>query len=342
MTTLHTIYPQSAKSEYTENDSVDFHLSFLDGLVPNSITLTGNLEVTPLGAGEVYYDGMCGLHNFFSSWNTQFANFGFVENIGAEYQRYFKQRYNARQTIEQQFSESDKTCEWRCDTNQSKYILQGLTGSKPLPFSMKPKICLNRMDKVLPANKSGAIRINCRLAQNIDCLFGADSANAVFKITDLQMNYQTTSDFDKGDVDLVVVSMVRNTVASSNHTISTKVPLQAVQSVSASFIKSANLSQTTTNNVELENPNVSRLEFQLADNNGYLSYPLQSREEILYNYIQANGNSRHNAIRLDELGNAKSFGYGLAFPRAYDLSKNKIAINISSDAYRSPLNKYIY
>ena len=338
MSTLHTIYPQSSKAEYTENDSIDFNLSYLDALVPNSITLTGNIEVSPLGAGNVFYDGICGLHNFVSSWNIQLDKLGFIENI-QEYPRYFKQRYNARQTIEQQFSESDKTTEWRCDTQQSKYILQGLTGSKPLPFSLRPFIALNKMSAPLPNSKSGAVRINCRLSQNIDCIFGADSANAVFKITNLQMNYQTTVLFDLGPVDLMVVSMIRNTVASANHTISTKVPLQAVKSVSGSFIKSANLSQTTTNNVELETlPNLTKVEFQLADNNGYLSYPLLSREEILYNYIQANGNSRHNAIRLDKLKQGKSFGYGLVFPRPYDLSKNKISINLSSDA--SNVNQY--
>ena len=62
-----------------------------------------------------------------------------------------------------------------------------------------------------------------------------------------------------------------------------------------------------------------------------MSYGLLSREEQLFNYIQANRGAKHNGIRLDKLDSGISYGYGLPL-RGVNLSKNKIGINISSGA----------
>ena len=189
----------------------------------------------------------------------------------------------------------DNCVQWCCSNQQSKAILQGFTGNNPLPFAVKPDICLNKMSGPLPVSQSGSITLNCVFAPKVDVLYGADSPNAEYTVTNLQLNYQTIDEDDKkANVSMTVVETIRNQIGSANHIISQRIPIMKnCVGVSGSFIKTANLGNVNTNNVQLETlPNLSRIEFQLSDNNGYLSYPLLSREQQLFNYIQSNYGDR--------------------------------------------------
>ena len=329
MSKLHSIYPQSQKNSYTENDSIDFLLTFDDVLKPNSVYLTGELAITFAGgATEVFCDGMCGVHNFFTSWNTEIDG-TFIENI-QEYTRYYKQKHNGLETTAQIFSEGKG--DWRADDAMTKYILQGL-GVDPnhLPFSLQPDTCLNRMKGHIQGKP---IRINTRLNVKNDALYGADVANASYTITNLQLHYRTQElpkENDREPVEMNIVNAVRNSIVSSTHNFSSNIPLEACLGVSGCFIKESDLTTATLNSVKMEQvPSLSRIEYKLADANGYLSYSLKDREEILYNYLQAIQSRKHNAIRLQKLVDEnEGFGIGLKL-NGVDLSKNKISVNVAS------------
>ena len=328
MSKLHSIYPQSQKNSYTENDSIDFLLTFDDSLKPNSVYLTGELAVNYAGgATEVFCDGMCGVHNFFTSWNTEIDG-TFIENI-QEYPRYYKQKHTALENTEQTFSEGKG--DWRADDAMTKYILQGLGGAgNPLPFSLQPDTCLNRMKGHIQGKP---IRINTRLNVKNDALYGADVANATYTITNLQLHFRTQElpKEKQEPVEMNIVNAVRNSVISGTHNFSSNIPLEACLGVSGCFMKEADLTTATLNSVKMEQvPSLSRIEYQLADTNGYLSYSLKEREEILYNYLQSNGSRKHNAVRLQKLVDEnEGFGIGLKL-NGVDLSKNKISISIAS------------
>lgn len=340
---IKVIYPNSAKNSYTNDDSVDWTLTFAgEELVANTIVITGYLDVkegnpaVPV-TGDIKYSPMVGVHSFFDSWTTQLDNFGYIENIQS-YPRMCKVELNATQDNLQSQAESDKTLELRCgDEKQTTEILKGLAGNKKIPFACRPHMCLNAMRGNLGFKKSGAVMVNFRLASLPDIFYGADADKASFEITDLQMMYSTVT----GDGDAVVMeikNVVRNNVLSSNHSLSTKVPIADCQTITGSFILSKNLSNFVTDNTAMEFPSLSHLEFQLNDNNGYLSYSLDDMEEILINYFRATGDSAKNDVRLSNLN--EHFGIGLRLPYGYDFRQRKFGMNVHTGADNTVAGRY--
>lgn len=351
MATQHAIYPQSQKASYTENDSVDFVLSY-DGekLVPNSVRLTGQFRATKLDGtpitGDVKYDGMVGIHSVFDSFNISTMQEGFLENC-MSYQRVVKSQFQATQNKNQAVSESDKTCELRCGNDEmTSEILKGMSeggGNRALPFSMAPNICLNRtLAGALRYAKQGAVMVNCRLAPTIDIFYGADSGDCQYEIIDLKLTYQSLPDDGKNDpVVMEVKTVVRNNIVSSAHQVSTKVPIVAL-AFSATFIKPAHQSVTAYNNLACEVLDINRMEIELNDNNSYLAFPIDSREEILYNYILANANSKFNDMSLEKLKAGIGYGIGMPFGGSYNFSERKFGLNIQSSASNAdPYNMYM-
>ena len=336
---IKSIYPQSQKESYSQNDTVIFQLSFSgEKLKANSVRLSGKLQVLTSGdvaiSGDVKYDGMLGIHQYVDSFNTEILNGGFLENIQA-YPRAVKTMLLARQSDSQQGSETDKSVELRCgDDELTKEILKGMTDNKPLPFSFTPQICLN---KVVSGNLSyqhtGSVMVNMRFAPTLDIFYGVNAGGVKYAITDLQMSYETIPDDKvKEPVTMLTNTMVRNNINSSLFQISVKVPVECL-SVSGTFIKSSNLSVTATNNTLCEDPNVSRLEFEINDGNGYVSYPIETREEMLYNYILANNGVYNNAFSLKKSSADEGFGIGLFFNNSsFSFYNQKFGLSVSSDA----------
>jgi len=341
------IYPNSQRDSYSENDSVDFLLSFEgEKLKRNTVRLSGYLTVvkaddTPIN-GDVKYDGMLGIHAFCDSFNTQIDGV-FIENQQA-YARAVKTAVQANQSGSSQGAETSKSIELRCGNDEmTKEILKGLDGNKPLPFSMQPHICLNN---VLSGDLqyNGGVMVNVRLAPVLDVFYGADAVGVKYSITDLKMSYETVvDDGKKEEVVMLTKTMVRNNLVSSNHQLSTKVPVLAL-SVSGTFIKTNNLSKSTTNNTACEVLDVTRLEFEMNDGTGYQSYALESRNEILYNYILANGNSQHNDFSLKKLSQGIGYGIGLNFnDSTIDFHEKKFGLSVISSASNvDPYTLFMY
>ena len=152
------------------------------------------------------------------------------------------------------------------------------------------------------------------------------------------MSYEVLVDDGKKDnVMMITKTMVRNNIVSSNHQISTKVPVDCLN-FSGTFIQSGHLGQSAYNNTECEVLDISTLEFEMNDGNGYMAFNLQN-EEILYNYILANGNSPNNNFSLKKLNEGIGYGIGLSFNgSSFDFHNQKFGVSISSGA--SNVNQY--
>ncbi len=348
------IYPQSQKEFYSQNDSVDFLLSY-EGqkLKSNTIRVSGQLRAftnkvgtppvyTPVAAlDDIKYDGSIGFHGFCDSFNTQ-INGSFIENIQA-YPRMVKTQVQANQVSYNQCAESNKSIELKTGNDaMSQNILRGLTGDLPVPFSFTPLICLN--SSVGNMQYNGGVMLNIRFAPNIDVFFGTDSAPAQYEIYDLKLTYETVPDDGKKEqVILFTKTMVRNNIVSSMHQISAKVPVRAM-SVSGTFVLSSKLSTTAHNNTICDTLGVTRLEFEINDTDNYVSFPVESREEILYNYILANNGVGNNDLSLKKLVNGTGYGIGLGFNGSiFDFTTKKFGLSISSNASNAiPYTLFLY
>ena len=89
-------------------------------------------------------------------------------------------------------------------------------------------------------------------------------------------------------------------------------------------------------------PDVERVEFTFNDaTTDYISYVLESPEEILYNYKRSWGRTPYSKSNIDPYHvqqRRDNYGMGLPFGSFQDLSKNKLGLNIRSAI--SSTNKY--
>jgi len=291
----HTIFPTAQKATYEPSNDIDFKLTFENKkLKANSVRVSGKVKVQVTAGNPIVsniaWDSLNGAHNLFSRWNTSFESSGIQENI-TDYPRYHKMKMEA-QNCQEDFQKSSRACALQTPSNEGvENVFTGMAAADyEVPFSLKPDICINNMSGDLSFNKkSRSVYIQTRIGTLAEVLFGSlATANNAITITELQVNYETVPEDNKDDpLSMVVLHSVKDVINTSSANINSKVPAVVV-GMSASFQLVSHEKVYTHNNYATEDPTVSRLQLFWNDmNNNYISFPLESREEILLNYLQS-------------------------------------------------------
>lgn len=347
-----TTKPLAEKSEYLQGTQVQFKILLEPNteIIKNSITLSGyNLILdtnSPVAANtDIRYDSKIGMHSLLQEVVSQ-VNGLTVETL-SYYPRYMRMVRDATMTDNDMFMAS-KVAELCCPSDeQTSYMVKGigrpgahpdLVATEPLPFWVKPHISLNRSNRNIKATDVQQLDVIISLGQIQECLWGLDVDNNItYKLSDLQLNYQTTqlNPVDaKSPLVFQTLSVAKQTIKSANANIQFLLKSVA-RGVSMSFIKSSHEMNYQFNNTETEMlPNIADVQVSFADNNSaVLAHKLDNLEEIVENYKQsfARVNER-TSVTPYNINMGKSFGVGLDWGGYLDLSGQKFSVDIQSDA----------
>lgn len=348
-----TVYPENLKNTYQAFDSVDFVMTFENmALLPNSVRIKGDLQIVNPDA-DVAMDSSVGAHCLFQSIQTSFQSIGNVENF-QEYPRYVKMVSDVTMRPDDH-NNSEATCELRSPDNSiSSLCLQGCASNRsatnsallPVDFSIRPKFCLNNMSGPLNFSKSGAVRVNVKLARDEAAFFlvNDQTGDIQYKIQNLRLCYLTAAPAKSNKVSMRTKLNIKQSVLSQFANVSTKVPA-VCNSVSCSFQPQSDENNKLKNNTKTcVLPNVQELQFLFNDNQDeYVTFVIKDRAELLDRYIESFARSGSNNVSLEKLHHNQSYGIGLNFGQMIDLSNQKFNVQITSDVKNTyPYTLYMY
>ena len=347
----HQIFPQSFKEQYSQNDVIDFVMTFEgQSLVAGSVRLTGNLQlqkgstnIDVTNTDVVGFDPLIGIHGAYQAITCSTDLGGVLENNNA-YPLYCKAKATASATNTQYATHSADTAELRCG-NKSTSITKALAINnkvdQKVSFAMKPDVAFNKSSDHIPFAKSGVCKMTVRLATNNQFIYGAGNDGTYqYILSDFQLHYRTVPMKGVKALQFDTVVSISNTIESNLTSLANRVPA-TVQSASCVFIREKNINQPIPNSLALEvPPDVSRVEFSFNDSTTqYVTFVLEDREEILYNYQRSWGFNQKNNITLDELDHeGRGYGIGLPFGQLIDMTNQKFGLTLESGI--SNVDKY--
>jgi hypothetical protein len=353
---LRSAIPENFADSYSENDNVDFMLSFPNEvLVLGSVRLEGELEVVngnpqePLNSDtnkvlDINLDSLVGAHACFESIQTEVLG-SIIENCSG-LPRFHKMRMAA--TIDEDDTNNAKyACElkapFRTMTNR---LLRGEVPVTQLTdklrvnpdFSIKPDIALNSVPGQLPYRRSGDIRISVNLARTAQVLFGQDvslGANGTnYLIKDLRLTYSTYPDDGSlnDPIQMRTKVLVKQSINSRLANNSSKVP-GIVDAVSVSFIEQSKVNVPQVNSLQLARPpNIEELSLNFNDStNKAVSFVIRDNVETIGLYLNSFGeNNSHNSMSVAKQDSNNGFGIGLDFGAAVDMRMSKFSSQLIS------------
>lgn len=357
---IHQVEPLAVKSSYGENEIVDFVLDFEGRAMElNSIRLNGSIKVCDAGnnrivAQDVVLSKSCGVHSVISSVTTEIQNGGVIENIGSDYSRMVKTVSSAT-LYDGDYCMSNFVCEGRSNAyvaNQAVSqgqvaVKAGANNSntiKDFEFSIKPMICLNQATGgSLSYQKSGSIRLSFNLEKNLKALSGQDcgtvgaggyaSNGMKYLLSNLKVSfYSMPDDGSNNPITMKTSQIVKSVISSASANVSSKVPLMC-SGVSCSFLSQAKENSFNDDTNALEQPeNVRQVQFLFNNaSNQYVSYALDSEEQILSKGIESIANTGHNQASLNALRTNDGYLLGVSFDDIVDLTNQNFNIQLTSD-----------
>lgn len=349
--------PVAQKDSYVPYDQVDFLVSSPGKMIlPNSFRLSGNLVVQANGSiaradADICISPYAGAHAIFRSFNTIIGG-KMVESI-SYYPRYVAMKKEATKTQENLATNAVDVCELCAADYQETNDLLEADQSSSAPFSVKPDICINRTTGGLGYSQTGDIRVSCQLASLYELVFSANGTNQVpgltYSVTGLTLSWIELPELKqkKGapPVMMEVKSLIKQKLESSNATFSAVIPTP-VRYVSASFISAAHAASPVYDNLATEVPTggISRLEMTIYDSDQLIAYPLETREEILLNYMKSLGSTGKCAITQAKLqATPLATGYGVGLDLQANYPSIKFGLNMQSGVSpAAPMDVYIY
>lgn len=369
-----TILPESNQATYSENDNPMFIMTFegqkmLSGSVYLSATLNVS-DTTPANLDGIYYDNSIGGHSFFNTLTTKFKNIGTIETLD-NYPRFVGMKADATIDVND-MNMASKLCELRMPDYRHTWVYHTGVGNQnnlAVPVALRdnaadanvhirPRFYI-KIDNVLnniysangamgqiPFTKTGEISLNIQMASIKEALFGNKlGATGTFNLSNMRLHFMTVADDGKNERFIIRYKQsVPQELNSANSTINAIVP-GVIETVNASFIRQSHRNTYLNNNYQREElPNVSDIQFILNDaSDSFISFPLDNREEILYNYLLSFGDASHDNIHSDLFKNDKNYGIGLRLPSPMNMSNQKLSININSEVTSTdPMACYIF
>jgi len=353
------VQPESLKSSYKQNETVDFVLTF-EGkkLLLNNLRLVGNIRVNSTGTtrltdeDDIFIDNLVGIHSVINRVNTEFQTKKNVENF-KHYNRYYSMLMKTTNTQDDMFNGS-QLCELKsADETFTRNMLIESNNGENVDFSIKPYFILNNAiaedgaRASISYTETGAVKISFDLARNTDVLYGSDCvADTSYELSNLKLHYIVVPDDGKKQkLTMLTKASLKPELASTNAVLSSKIPV-ICNSCSISFQKRSNENTTLHNNLAMERlPNLRRVEFLFNDNQmNYITYILEDYNEIIQRYLESFG-SKDNSLTLSRINGNKAFGVGTAFNGLgyINLSNQKFNVKLESDVKSSdPYNAYLF
>jgi hypothetical protein len=355
----HQVQPQSVQASYNEYNQVDFLISVGEGrsLLPGSVRILADLKVNSTGVtrstGGITFNRNCGGHSFVDSIQVQTANQGLLENL-QNYPRYVNMDANAS-LDNLDMVDSINACELRCpnqlvSTDMCNGITADLTtGTDPIndaDFSIRPLMCLNKMDRDLPMSKSGIVTVQLTLARNMSALFGAaQTTDANYSLSNLRCCYKSIVEpKNNAPVNMGVVYNVKSNILSGTASISANVPA-VCDSVAINFIQNQHENVPVYDNYKNESvQGLEELQFIMNDQtNSLVTYQLTDQTEILERFIDAMRDTSHNQVSQQKFRSNCAFGCGIRFSEPIDFSNNRFTLQLSSGVTNQyPVNVFMY
>ncbi len=368
-TKYNVVFPLAKRDEYLANETVDFVISLAGKkLVPNSLSIVGSCAafkdaaLTSIAlADEVVMDPDCGYHSCFRDFTTEFRDVGLTEAF-SYYPRYVKMQSQALNYQDSLGTETENCAEGMCfsETVRRGYMLGGAVDDR-VPFAIKPRIAPNKSDQPIAGDQFGALRIRCTLAPNDEVLYGVDAGAAIYKLSDLQVRYETIDDDQsRPPVNMEVYHVARQVIETNNANLSSFVPGLA-SSVHISFNKAADERDSTKNFLACEpiegtplgsseadaqnfgQNGADRLYYAVNDNDTMLvGFTMESRAEIVHNYLRSwNLEPKAYANVVRRMNRGEAYGIGIPFGSPLDFSQQKFAVEIDSGV-QDPTSCYMY
>lgn len=345
---FHSADPVNNKTTYTELDNVSFNINNAGRkLILGSVRLEGDLKINNTGAtrsdietnsNQDGFNNRVGAGGLFDSFTVEAGNVGILENISSDYGRYVNLVSSATET-EDMMNNSSNVCELKSTSMRISNMLS--TGIRvddaeqaDLDFSIKPMICLNRnvMGGTISFRKAGFMKLSMNLARNYEFL-NSRSGTANYVISNLRLTYRTVPDDGTDEqVQMRSILSIKSTISSNFANVSSNVPA-VCSGVSVCFMRT-----NRENNQVYDNYNLERLQdFQSiqylfnSSNNQYVSYIIDTREEMLEKGIMSLADTGYNCLSAKNLrGNSCEIA-GLSFDAPVDLSNQRFNIQIKDN-----------
>ena len=344
-----SVAPNSSRDAYNPGEIVDFIINLPSNreIVAGSFRLSGNVKVlwdgvNPMtGTEQIFYDAKAGMHSVISQTQCSLNGMS-VENL-PHYGRNAKHISVCQETDIQAVSDIGNACQLKMADNSETRGLLGITGvaANGRSFSLKPYIALNNTSSnIVPAK--GELKITFILANVNQFLSGsAVTVDTTYSLNDLLLSYRTVSQTTPtAPLTMNITSALKQILTSGTVNLSVNNPIKS-RSLTMSFIASADESNPVSNYLNMsEVPMVSRVEFSFNDllAGSLLSYPLETREEILYNFVQSQ-NPMTNKWSVHQTG----LNYGVGLQYGEYLPNTKLGVSIQSAVSSlTPMSVYMY
>ena len=336
------IYPTSQKTSYRAGEIISFQI-----IVPNKSLVCSGIKVSgslvPTNIQNTYYDNTIGIHGFFNNWMTQIGS-STVENISL-YPRYVKMERDATMALGDFCNNNKYISELVASTPAATNTI--LSSAAKISFSFEPQISLNRSVSsdggipLLDYSKTGAITITFRLAQVVECMYGTGNNNS-YTMEDLRLDFMTVVSAKKSaPISMKILNEVKQIVSTSTSVMNVNLPAQ-VYSVSSSFLNVDSEYSATVNNLLCEMPEkLTQVVFQFSDstNSAVISYPLQTQEDIIENYLDSYDTQKgKNNFTLSRVNDNTAFGVGISYADSINLGTANFTMTLYSNA--SSTKKY--
>tara|TARA_R110001583_G_scaffold50687_1_gene158312 strand:- start:743 stop:1900 length:1158 start_codon:yes stop_codon:yes gene_type:complete len=372
----HSVDPSNSKSQYKESDTIDFILandasrdmllnSRYGVRIEGKIRVNSSAEVRQTDAVKTHFDHLLGMHGVVEQIATEFQNVGQVELIN-EYPRMHKAEQAATKSLDDMNNASQQVELKSCNEESSREYCKGFftlraasdqsaitDGTDPLirdmDFSFKPSICLNHSSANAPFSKTGYVKISINLARDASFLTGlGQTATSNYTLTEVRCCYYSVpANPDPPQAFMRRMLNIKTSLNSQHANLSARVPA-VCSAMFANFQPSANENQIVTNNNQLHSlPALNYIQFAFADStSSYVNYKLEDRGDQLHKFLEAMGGvaKGHNNVSAEKWKANSTFGLGLNFSEAVDLSASKFNLELDSsfDFSTNPYVAYLY
>jgi len=350
----------------TEFQTVDFEIEDVGRkLLKNSVYLEGELEVFSSGTNplvrnvKIGTNNNIGFHSLFESFSVDVGGSN-IQNINY-YPRYVNIVNTASSNQGSALTPMSQAEGIQLTEEASRYTCQAVNASqtngantavsRPVQFSIKPKIAVNSMfGDDLSFAKKGALRISVNLARNGSVFHGPGVvATTNYKIKNMRLKYITVIDDGKqGEIIMNSVVGVKQSINSEQANLSVKVPSKAVTGVVVSYISQKNETSLTQDAHKLENlPNLDEIVYLFSDSQAkFLTYNIEDSQDMLKLGIEALSVAGLKCkVNSFQNKNNSNVVHGLNFQDTIDLSNQKFAVNLRSSSTQisnNPRNVYMH
>ena len=383
-----SIDPISAIPTYTAaNGRIDFEISANnEDIQTGSITLTADVySYADEAAGtvmtaqdDINIDNKAGAASFIRALTVSSNMFGTIESIG-NYPRWCRMVTEASMTENQLGVDAASAMQLQGPNyDVCRGYLRGKSSAEPFQTIAHPLVCgLNTATTAgpkgpiraadLPGNKFGLIKFEIELPPVNEVYFGANAGTvangggakqpAGYRLQNVKLRYKhrvtdLTAAATRAPIHIHTVKSIKRSVESNLASLSNMVNIKC-DGVAVSFCPRSESGSYTYNNLATRVlPALQRVTFAINDvDNKQISFPLEHREEILWNYLSAfRLDPDRNCMLADGLEKSgvyigtympgECFGIGLGWGSLLDFSQTKFDLQIETGSVVSGDNTY--